>query len=227
MTKSLPPSPPQAVSSLRVPALSTSKHLSDDSQLSIMTAVELASCRDLSLLVGGAPKSRSITDLRSVSQRSITWSDQMAPKERDDEGGVGEKGEEGGGGGEGEGADEGPPEDAPGNQVESIAGSQVELPPPPPAITIGTIPESTVPPFSSVSLEFLFAPEAPGSHRREFEVRFSEPNVPPIPLRANGEGLELPVYVERQTVDMRICMVGRLCQDTVIVHNRSVCRASG
>lgn len=207
----------------------SSKQLSDDSRISIMTTVEAGTAGDHTHLGGGLlklPKSRSIDDLRSFSQRSITWSDQRdEPKERREEEGEGvdEKDKEGEGGGGQE--IEGPQlvtVDACGDQeVESIESSHVECPLPP-AITAGRVSEATLQPFSSSTLELVFAPEAPGSHAREFEVQFSELGVSTIALRAFGEGLELPVYVEREVVDMQICMVGRLYQESIVVHNRWV-----
>ena len=41
-----------------------------------------------------------------------------------------------------------------------------------------------------------------------------------IPILAQGQGIDLPVYVEREMVDLRICMLDRLYQDSIVVHNR-------
>ena len=41
-----------------------------------------------------------------------------------------------------------------------------------------------------------------------------------ISIQARGQGIDLPVYVEREMVDLRICMLDRLYQDSIVVHNR-------
>ena len=41
-----------------------------------------------------------------------------------------------------------------------------------------------------------------------------------IPILAWGQGIDLPVYVEREMMDLRICMLDRLYQDSIVVHNR-------
>ena len=41
-----------------------------------------------------------------------------------------------------------------------------------------------------------------------------------IPVRALGNAIDVPVWVERQTVDLKICLFDRLYQDTILVKNR-------
>ena len=36
-----------------------------------------------------------------------------------------------------------------------------------------------------------------------------------------GNAIDVPVWVERQTVDLKICMFDRLYQDTILVNNRA------
>ena len=43
-----------------------------------------------------------------------------------------------------------------------------------------------------------------------------------ISIQARGQGIDLPVYVEREMVDLRICMLDRLYQDSIVVHNRYI-----
>ena len=43
---------------------------------------------------------------------------------------------------------------------------------------------------------------------------------PQVSIQARGQGIDLPVYVERETMDLRICMLERLYQDSIVVHNR-------
>jgi hypothetical protein len=41
-----------------------------------------------------------------------------------------------------------------------------------------------------------------------------------ISVRALGNAIDVPVWVQRQTVDLKICMLDRLYQDTIVVNNR-------
>ena len=41
-----------------------------------------------------------------------------------------------------------------------------------------------------------------------------------ITIAAKGEGTALPIYVSRETIDLKICTIARLYQDSVEVHNR-------
>ena len=43
-----------------------------------------------------------------------------------------------------------------------------------------------------------------------------------ISIRALANAIDVPVWVERQTVDLKICMFDRLYQDTITVNNRLV-----
>ena len=42
-----------------------------------------------------------------------------------------------------------------------------------------------------------------------------------ISVLTSGRGIDLPIYVEREEMDLRICMLDRLYQDSVMLHNRS------
>ena len=42
-----------------------------------------------------------------------------------------------------------------------------------------------------------------------------------ITIRVSGNAIDVPVWVERQTIDLKICMFDRLYQDTILVNNRA------
>ena len=175
-------------------------------------------------------KSHSIGDLCSFSQRSITWSDQKDGTEGEEK----QTGVEPEDDKERHSLEEGPPREGADQTEEgevpsnldaiSVEGSQEILPIPDTtkasAIKIGKISEGELRAFSSRKLELVFSPKVAGSHIMEFQLSFSQLAVQPIAIRAKGEGLELPVYVEGNVVDLQICMVGRLYQDSVTIYNR-------
>lgn len=39
-------------------------------------------------------------------------------------------------------------------------------------------------------------------------------------VRGRGCGIDVPVWIEREVVDLKICMYDRLYQDAILVHNR-------
>ena len=43
-----------------------------------------------------------------------------------------------------------------------------------------------------------------------------------IPVQALANAVDVPVWVERQNIDLKICMFDRLYQDTILVNNRWV-----
>ncbi|KAK2547953.1 Cilia- and flagella-associated protein 74 [Acropora cervicornis] len=70
--------------------------------------------------------------------------------------------------------------------------------------------------FSLVQLEVIFNPTKSGNAQAEFEISFSDPLSPPIVIRVRGIGIDVPVWVEREVVDLKICMYDRLYQDAIL-----------
>ncbi|XP_048581567.1 cilia- and flagella-associated protein 74 isoform X2 [Nematostella vectensis] len=88
-------------------------------------------------------------------------------------------------------------------------------------LRVGKVVSGSIAPFSTVQLEVVFAPVKSGSTMADFEISFSDPLSPPIMLRGRGNGIDVPVWVERELVDLKICMYDRLYQDAILVHNRA------
>ncbi|KAK7476539.1 hypothetical protein BaRGS_00032219 [Batillaria attramentaria] len=76
-------------------------------------------------------------------------------------------------------------------------------------------------PFSSLRLDIIWQPTIPGRVDSEFLVTFADPLSEGLSLHALANAIDVPVWVERQTVDLKICMFDRLYQDTIIVYNRA------
>ncbi|XP_033763578.1 cilia- and flagella-associated protein 74-like isoform X1 [Pecten maximus] len=86
---------------------------------------------------------------------------------------------------------------------------------------VGAMAAGELEPFSSVKLEIIWQPTIPGKVDTEFLISFSDPLSESISVQALANAIDVPVWVERQTIDLRICMYDRLYQDTVIVNNRA------
>jgi len=96
--------------------------------------------------------------------------------------------------------------------------------------------------FETLSQRFLSA--CCGNHRLVFY--FCETNCPPfcrflgelvnqcfvgclyvcvtvqVIIHAVAQAIDVPLWVERQNIDLRICTYDRLYQDSVVIHNRSI-----
>lgn len=88
-------------------------------------------------------------------------------------------------------------------------------------LRVGKLASGDIAPFSVVQLEVIFNPAKPGNALAEFEISFSDPLSPPIMIRARGTGIDVPVWVEREVVDLKMCMYDRLYQDAILVNNRA------
>lgn len=91
----------------------------------------------------------------------------------------------------------------------------------PMAIKTGKNSSGCIKPYSSLFMELIFSPEIPGDYNSQFELCTNQPLSEPIIITASGKGIEVPIYVEEETIDLRICMTDRLYQDSVVLHNRS------
>ncbi|XP_049986089.1 cilia- and flagella-associated protein 74 isoform X3 [Alexandromys fortis] len=88
-------------------------------------------------------------------------------------------------------------------------------------ITLGEVTEGEIGPFSSVKIPIIFTPVIPGEVQTKFKVMFKNSQCPTLYFRATGIAVDVPVWVPRATVDLKICMYDRLYQDSIIVHTRS------
>nr|XP_034358757.1 cilia- and flagella-associated protein 74 [Arvicanthis niloticus] len=88
-------------------------------------------------------------------------------------------------------------------------------------ITLGEVTEGEIGPFSSIKVPITFTPVIPGEVHTKFKVMFKDPQSPTLYFRATGTGIDVPVWVPKSTVDLKICMYDRLYQDSITVHTRS------
>ncbi|CAB1417022.1 unnamed protein product [Pleuronectes platessa] len=88
-------------------------------------------------------------------------------------------------------------------------------------ISLGSVTEGEIGTFESIKLEVVFAPTVPGAATLDFHIKFSDQSSQPIPIHVRGTAVSIPVWVDRPTVDLKICMFDRLYQDTVAVHSRA------
>ncbi|XP_033623378.1 cilia- and flagella-associated protein 74 isoform X5 [Fukomys damarensis] len=104
-------------------------------------------------------------------------------------------------------------------------------------ITLGEVTEGEIGPFSSIRVPVVFTPAVPGEVHAQFQVESKNPQCPtPVGLpvscaelicphqlyfRATGVAVDVPLWVPKPIVDLKICMYDRLYQDSVLVHTRS------
>ncbi|KAF2988379.1 hypothetical protein EK904_001351 [Melospiza melodia maxima] len=88
-------------------------------------------------------------------------------------------------------------------------------------IMLGKVTEGEIGPFSSVKIPVLFVPAVPGDVRAEFVIVFDNPDCKPLSFSAIGVSVDVPIWVPQPNVDLKICLYGRLYQDSVEVRSRA------
>ncbi|KAJ1144828.1 hypothetical protein NDU88_011122 [Pleurodeles waltl] len=88
-------------------------------------------------------------------------------------------------------------------------------------IKVGEVSEGDIGPFGTVKLHVIFTPIIPGKAVNDFEITFDNPDCRPIPIKVLGISLDVPVWVSKSNIDLKICMYDRLYQDSIVVQSRA------
>ncbi|XP_039104352.1 cilia- and flagella-associated protein 74 isoform X2 [Hyaena hyaena] len=88
-------------------------------------------------------------------------------------------------------------------------------------ISLGEVTEGEIGPFSSIKVPVIFTPVIPGTIHTKFKVVFKNKQCPTLYFRVTGVAVDVPVWVPKPHVDLKICMYDRLYQDSILVHTRS------
>ena len=75
--------------------------------------------------------------------------------------------------------------------------------------------------YSSVRLPCTFAPAVAGVVALPLRLSFDDAFVEPIDVLVRGTGQVVPMYVETDLIDFRVCLVDKLYRCNVVVRNRS------
>ncbi|KAB0343535.1 hypothetical protein FD754_020461 [Muntiacus muntjak] len=87
--------------------------------------------------------------------------------------------------------------------------------------SLGEITEGVIGPFSSIKVPVIFTPIVPGTVYNSFKVVFKNQQCPTLYFKVVGVAIDVPVWVPKPNVDLKICMYDRLYQDSILVHTRS------
>ncbi|XP_073441515.1 cilia- and flagella-associated protein 74 [Dendrobates tinctorius] len=90
-----------------------------------------------------------------------------------------------------------------------------------PEIRLGEVTDGEIGSFSSVKLPVIFTPTFPGKSSSLFDITFENQSCKTIPVTAIGSAIDVPVYVPKANIDLKICMYNRLYQDSIVVKNRA------
>ncbi|XP_030182559.1 cilia- and flagella-associated protein 74 [Lynx canadensis] len=88
-------------------------------------------------------------------------------------------------------------------------------------ISLGEVAEGEIGPFGSIKVPVIFTPIIPGAVYTKFKVVFKNQQCPTLYFRVTGVAIDVPVWVPKPSVDLKICMYDRLYQDSILVHTRS------
>uniref|UniRef100_A0A8D1SZ79 Cilia and flagella associated protein 74 n=1 Tax=Sus scrofa TaxID=9823 RepID=A0A8D1SZ79_PIG len=86
---------------------------------------------------------------------------------------------------------------------------------------LGEMTEGEIAPFGSIRVPVIFTPLVPGTAHSRVKVVFQNQQCPTLHFRVVGVAVDVPVWVPKPDVDLKICMYDRLYQDSVLVHTRS------
>ncbi|XP_007449036.1 PREDICTED: uncharacterized protein LOC103080454 [Lipotes vexillifer] len=87
--------------------------------------------------------------------------------------------------------------------------------------SLGEITEGQIGPFSSIKVPVIFTPIVPGTVSTRFKVVFKNQQCPTLYFKVAGVAIDVPVWVPKPNVDLKICMYDRLYQDSILVQTRS------
>ena len=76
--------------------------------------------------------------------------------------------------------------------------------------------------YSKCLVEFEFAPDEAGVEVKDFAINFSHKGQDTVVCTVCAESTDLPIWLERDAMDMRICIVGSFYQDSVVLHNQGI-----
>lgn len=71
-------------------------------------------------------------------------------------------------------------------------------------------PDQVLQPYSTLAVPFTFRPQRPAEARVALRLEFDNPNCPPMRVVVEARGLSVPIYVEKQIMDFKTCMFGKL-----------------
>ncbi|TKC42926.1 hypothetical protein EI555_019455, partial [Monodon monoceros] len=86
--------------------------------------------------------------------------------------------------------------------------------------SLGEIIEGEIGPFSTIKVPVIFTPIVPGTVSTRFKVVFKNQQCPTLYFKVVGVAIDVPVWVPKPNVDLKICMYDRLYQDSILVHTR-------
>ncbi|VFV46443.1 Hypothetical predicted protein [Lynx pardinus] len=116
------------------------------------------------------------------------------------------------------------PTEPPPRESEGVTMSTVMTVPPKEEqteISLGEVAEGEIGPFGSIKVPVIFTPIIPGAVYTKFKVVFKNQQCPTLYFRVTGVAIDVPVWVPKPSVDLKICMYDRLYQDSILVHTRS------
>lgn len=70
-------------------------------------------------------------------------------------------------------------------------------------------------------MEVIYNPVRVAQHVNCFEVSVADGSIEPVTVTVHANTIDLPVYVQEQDIYLKYCMVDRLYQDSVVLHNRA------
>eukprot|EP00002_Diphylleia_rotans_P034806 TRINITY_DN7509_c0_g1_i2.p1 TRINITY_DN7509_c0_g1~~TRINITY_DN7509_c0_g1_i2.p1 ORF type:complete len:601 (+),score=91.24 TRINITY_DN7509_c0_g1_i2:1531-3333(+) len=79
---------------------------------------------------------------------------------------------------------------------------------------------ATIQPYSTTSIDVTFSPPSVGPCCTKLILNFSDPSTPDHVVSLSASGSDVPIYVEREILDFRVCYYGTLYREVLVLRNR-------
>lgn len=77
-----------------------------------------------------------------------------------------------------------------------------------------------LPGYGKIKIPVHFAPSLAGIVHVPLSISFDHPSTSPLPLLVKANGIDVPLFVESDIVDLRTCLIGKLYRGILVVRNR-------
>jgi hypothetical protein len=88
-------------------------------------------------------------------------------------------------------------------------------------IVMKKIENSFIDPMSNLEFEYSFVSSFPGEFKNNYFFTFEDENSKDIKVEVKATAIDVPIWIEKVDIDLKICMYDRLYQDVICVHNRA------
>lgn len=76
--------------------------------------------------------------------------------------------------------------------------------------------------YSQTTIQFKFNPSSIGIYEDTMMIVFKNKNIIPIRINVRGECIDVPIFVEQDVYDFKVCVLNHTYREKIVLRNRSV-----